>query len=218
MTGKNELGLSANIAINGALVDHYGGLLSFTRHTNEWLDLGLEGAAHYTALSSLADQVRQNLPARADSSTPPKGNKGDEIANVAQMRLAGFALARLAPFYGKFNLASELAVHFQAYGMLAAGAGLFHHESVNLCGSAGTSPCQPGNFLVSDTVHPAGMLGVGFRFYLSQRWSLRTEVRGYLFPDSYREQADLSNPSTYKDDKSYLGVLTTFSLGVSTLF
>ena len=213
MTGRTELGFAAVTSINGALVDHYGGLLTVTHHPNEWFDFGAEVAANYAGLSGLSDQVRSNLPARVAGDL-----KKDEIANVAQLRLFGAAVARLAPFYGKFNLAAELPIHFQAFGLLGGGAGLFHHESVNFCATQGTAACQPGGFLTSDSVKPAGLLGIGFRFYFNDRWSLRTELRAYLFPDTYRMAADITNPANTGADQTYLGVLTTLAVGVSTLF
>src|SRR5436305_1160280 len=132
------------------------------------------------------------------------------------MRFFGGALARLAPFYGKFNLASELGIHFQAYGLLGAGAGMFHHESLNVCASSGTAKCT--EFLKSDAVKPAGMLGAGMRFYFNDKWSLRAEFRAHLFPDSYKTGLDLTQPQSTGTDANYLGILTTLALGVSTLF
>jgi hypothetical protein len=41
-------------------------------------------------------------------------------------------MARVAPIYGKLNLAGELPVHFQAFLTFGAGAALLRHESVNL--------------------------------------------------------------------------------------
>src|SRR5205085_10868798 len=105
-------------------------------------DWGGGTSANATALSGLAGQVREKLPQRASYASTP--NPGSEMRNAAQLRGAGQAVARVAPFYGKFNLASEVRVHFQAYGLLGAGAGLFHHESVNICGVAGPAPCASG--------------------------------------------------------------------------
>ena len=216
MSNRWEVGFGLATAINGALVDHYGGLFSVTHHPNEWFDWGGELSGNYTQLTSLASQVREKLPLRADSTTHA-GLKGDEIANAAQLRAAGMLVARLAPFYGKFNFASELSVHFQAYGLLGAGGGLFHHESVNLCGQAGQGTCAGGAFLTSDDARPAGQLGLGFRFYFGNTWSFRTELRGMLFKDSYREGADLTQPNS-GTDHGYLGVITLFTAGLSVLF
>jgi outer membrane beta-barrel protein len=218
MTGRWELGLNLTTAFNAALVDHYGAQLGLSHHPNEWFDWGAEIAANYTRVSGLADQVRATLPTgyRADQNTHAP-NRGDEMANVAQMRLAGLGVARLAPFYGKFNLASEVRVHFQAYGLLGAGAGLFHHESVNICGSGGETACRPDQFLTSDAVRPTGAVGAGLRFYVNERFSLRAEMRAFLFPDTYRQGALLTTPSS-GTDKTYLGVLTVFGAGISTVF
>jgi outer membrane beta-barrel protein len=217
MTGRLELGFSAATAFNGALVDHYGASLELTHHSNEWLDFGGELLGNYAALSGLADQVRDKLPARGDSTTH-KGNINDEIANTAQLRAGALGLIRLAPFYGKFNLASEASIHFQAYGSLGLGAGLFHHESVNLCATSnsGSGAC-PNGYLTSDALRPMGTVAAGLRFYLGERWSIRSELRVNLFPDTVREGADLTVPSS-GTDRTYIGVLTMFALGISRLF
>jgi outer membrane beta-barrel protein len=216
MTGRWELGLAFDVATNTALVDQLGGVLGVSYHPNESLDVGLEFLGHKTALSQLALNVRGDLcGGRAASGCRPKSPLKDEFANDNQLRLAGFANARWAPIYGKFNLASELSVHFQAFLLGGAGAGQVHRESINLCADSGSSPCQ--NFQSRDQVRPAGQLGAGFRFYLGQRFSLRSEVRAYLFPSSYKERNDLTDPGSGKDN-TYLAGIFTFNAGFSVLF
>src|SRR5216110_793101 len=155
MTGRFEVGLLFSTALNTALVDHYGGLVSLTWHPNEWLDFGAEGLFHFTRLSSLADNIRENLLARTPSSNhctaaPYPGCK-DELANDNQLRAGGFGVARLSPIYGKFNLASEVKVHFQAFALGGAGVASIHRESVNLCETPGTSTCAGNDFVKNDT-------------------------------------------------------------------
>ena len=140
---------------------------------------------------------------------------GDEFRNDNQLRGGAFAVARVAPIYGKFNLASELRVHFQAYLLAGAGAARIHRESVNLCADPGTGVCQ--SYQQSDSVDPVGILGAGFRFYFNQRWSLRTEVRSHLFRSSYKTANDLTQPST-GSLRHYLANVATFGAGVSFLF
>lgn len=211
MTGRWEVGLAGTAALNTSLVDQFGGLLSVGYHPNEWLDLGFDGLGDFTRLSSLTDEIRSHL--RARSKDRPK----DEFANASQLRAAGFGSARLAPLYGKLNIASELSVHFQAYAVLGAGAGFVHHESVNLCAQAGTTACPDGSFQTSDAVKPMGEVGGGFRFYLSQSWSLRTEVRAFLFADTYKEANDLTNPAS-GTPRTYLGTIVMVLAGVSRTF
>lgn len=211
MTGRWELGLAGTLAANTALVDQYGALLSVGYHPNEWLDLGADALGDFSRLSGLSHAIRAQLPARARSTFK------DEFANAGQLRGAAFGVARLAPIYGKLNLASELSFHFQAYLLGGAGAGYLHHESVNLCAEAGTAPCPDGQFQSSDAVKPMGELGAGFRFYLGDRSSLRTEVRSLLFPDSYRQQSDVTIPSS-GSDHGYLGLIVLFVAGVSVIF
>ena len=216
MTGRWEVGLAFDVAMNTALVDQIGGVLGVSYHPNESLDLGLEAVGHKTALSQLAQNVRVDLcGGRPAASCRPKTPLKDEFANDNQLRAAGFANARWAPIYGKFNLAGELSVHFQAFVLGGVGAGQVHRESVNLCADAGSSTCQ--TFQTRDQTRLAGQLGAGFRFYLGQKVSLRSEVRAYLFPSSYKEGNDLTDPSS-GTDKTYLAGIFTFNAGLSILF
>ena len=223
MTGKWEAGLLFDVALNTALVNQLGGVVGVTYHPNEWLDLGLEGLFNYTALSSLvldpATGVRANLRTRTASpnrcaALPSPGCK-DEFANDNQLRAGGFGVARLSPIYGKFDLASEIKVHFQAFVLGGAGLASVHRESVNLCADPGTSTCQ--NYQQAKAVKPVGQVGAGFRFYLGQRWSLTTEVRGYFFSSSYKEANDLTVPST-GNPRSYIAGIAILDAGLSYLF
>ena len=213
MSGKWEASLFFGIALNTALVNQLGGLAAVTYHPNEWLDVGLEGLFNKTALSSLALNVRAKL--RTRTRTPPK----DEFANDNQLRAGGFGVVRLSPIYGKFNLASEVKVHFQAFLLGGAGLASVHRESVNLCADAATTSPAPActNFQQSDSTRFVGDVGGGFRFYFGQRWSLTTEVRGYFFPSSYREANDLTQPGSGRP-KSYIAGIATFDAGLSLLF
>ena len=89
MTGKTELALRGQLSLNTALVDHYGGMLSVSYHPNEWFDIGADVFGNYTGLSSLATQIREKLPLRADPRSG-KSYSGDEIANAGQLRAGGF--------------------------------------------------------------------------------------------------------------------------------
>jgi len=211
MTGRMEVGAAFDISMNTALVDQFGALVTATYHPNEWLDFGPEVVFHRTRLSTLARNVRVDL--RARTSIPPR----DEFANDNQLRFAGFLAARLAPIYGKFNLASELSVHFQAFLLAGAGVGAVHRESINLCQDPGTDVCNADRYQASDAVKGIGEVGGGFRFYFGQHWSLRTEVRAYLFPSSYKTGNDLTQPSS-GNAHSYLAGIVTIAFGLSLLF
>ena len=219
MSGKWEAGVLFDIALNTALVDQLGGVVAVTYHPNEWLDVGVEGLFHHTALSSLALNVRADLRARTPSSNhcsaaPYPGCK-DEFANDNQLRAGAFGVVRLSPIYGKLDLASEVKIHFQAFVLGGAGMASVHRESVNLCADPGTSTCV--NFQQEDALKPVGQVGGGFRFYFGQKWSLATEVRGYFFSSSYKEANDLTVPST-GTPRSYVAGIATFDAGLSYLF
>jgi outer membrane beta-barrel protein len=216
LTGRVEAVAMFDVALNTALVDQLGGVVGLAYHPNEWLDVGAEGLFNHTALSSLALNVRAYLRARS-----PTAEHKDEFANDNQLRTGGFAVARLAPIYGKFNLASEVKVHFQAYLLGGGGVGSIHRESVNLCAVAGVDPAGTHNqcpaFQSSDSLKGVGLVGGGFRFYFGHTWSLRTEVRGYLFPSSYRADNDLTQPSS-GTVSNYLAAIATFDAGLSIVF
>jgi outer membrane beta-barrel protein len=209
MTRRWEAGASFGIALNTALVDQLGATLSVAYHPNEWLDVAGEGLFNRTGLSTLAHNVRADMRPRSE------GQTGDEFRNDNQLRAGAFAVARVAPIYGKFNLASELRVHFQAFLLGGGGVAQIHRESVNLCADPGTGVCQ--SYQQSDSVGPVGILGGGFRFYFNQRWSLRTEVRAHLFRSSYKTANDLTQPST-GSVRHYLANVATFGTGISFLF
>jgi outer membrane beta-barrel protein len=209
MTGRWEAGASFAIALNNALIDQVGGVVSLSYHPNEWLDLGAEALLNHTGLSALAYNVRQGQRPRTD------GQTSDEFRNDNQLRLGGFAVARVAPIYGKLNLASELRVHFQAFLLGGAGVAQVHRESINLCANEGTGVCQ--SFQQSDALTGMGIAGAGLRFYFNQRWSLLSEVRGYFFGSSYKRGNDLTQPSSGAPSH-YIAAIATFTGGMSFLF
>jgi outer membrane beta-barrel protein len=214
MTSRWEVGLSAGTAINTALVSASGLILDLSYHPNEWFDFGGEILANLTGLSQLSQNIRFDLCRTAANCRSATQHK-DELSNDNQLRYGAFAVGRLAPIYGKFNLAAELPVHFQAYLLGGAGGALVHRESVNLCAEGGSAACTA--YQSTDAFKPAGEFGGGFRFYLGQRWSLRTEVRAYLFRSSYKKDNDLTVPSSGAP-QGYLALVATVAGGVSFLF
>jgi outer membrane beta-barrel protein len=216
MSNRWELGLRLQTAINTPLVTHYGGILDFTYHPNESFDVGLEGFGNYTALSNLSDVIREKLGTRSSSA------HHDELANADQMRFGALAIARIAPIYGKINLASEVKIHFQTYLLAGVGAAAFHHESVNVCAASGTGICPEDQFEQSDFFTVVGEVGGGFRFYFSNDWSMSTEVRAFLFPTQYKANNDLTDPQDSQPgtgvETSYLGTIVTFSIGLERMF
>ncbi len=211
-----EVGVAFATALNTSLVDQYGGLLSISYHPNEWADVGVDVLANRTSFSSLSGQIRDKLPSRTNPGTG-QPNTGDEIEGADQMRGGALVMARIAPIYGKLNLAAELPVHFQAFLLAGAGAAVFKHESVNLCASPGDGACAPGDYQTASSLKPIGEAGGGIRFYLGQRWSLRTEVRAFFHPATVLRGADLTQPGTGTSAR-YLGFVTTLGLGASVLF
>jgi outer membrane beta-barrel protein len=214
MSSRWEAGLTLGTALNASLVDHYGGLLSVTYHPNEWADFGVELGANYTRVSGLGQEVRGQLPPRANPRTGTP-NFGDDVRGADQMKGLLLAVGRVAPIYGKINPFGEASVHFQAYALAGAGVGMFRHDSLDLCSAPGSAPCE--SFASESSTRPVGELGAGVRFYLSRTVSLRTELRAFFHPATVVRGADLTTPGTGSTDR-YLGVLTVLGVGASALF
>ena len=217
LTGRWETALLLGRGLNGALVDHTGFVLEAAYHPNEWLDLGLGVLANSTGLTTLADQIRTRLPPRTVSGSGSPGAIGADFTGEGQLRTGALVQARLSPIYGKLNLASELAVHFQAFVLVGAGAGSVRHESVNLCADAGPSACQPGRYQTENAVRLLGEAGLGLRFFLGQHASLETELRAYVHPDRVKENVDLTNPAS-GTTRTVLAVLPSLLAGVSVVY
>ena len=214
MSSRWEAGLTLGTALNASLVDHYGGLLSVTYHPNEWADFGVELGANYTRVSALGQEVRSQLPPRANPRTGT-ANSGDDVRGADQMKGALLAMGRVAPIYGKINPFGEASVHFQAYALAGAGVGMFRHDSMDLYAAPGTAACD--SFASESYTRPVGELGAGMRFYLSRTISLRTELRAFFHPATVVRGADLTQPGTGSTER-YLGVLTVLGVGASALF
>jgi outer membrane beta-barrel protein len=211
MTGLWEVGGRLVTALNPAYVQHTGGMLSITYHPNESVDLGVDLLGNLARVSDLASRIRENLP----TSTALAQWK-NELANAEQVRWGAFAVVRVAPVYGKLSLASEVALHLQAYLLAGAGVGGIHKESINLC-AASTGNCQSGPFLTTDAVKPMGELGGGLRLYLGEKWSLLVELRELLYPTSLQVLTDPA-VATSAVSKSGLGNLAELSLGLAGTF
>ena len=214
MSNRWEAGLTLGTALNASLVDHYGGLFSLTYHPNEWADFGVELGANYTRVSGLGQEVRSQLPPRANPRTGTP-NFGDDVRGADQMRGALLAMGRIAPIYGKINPFGEASLHFQVYALAGAGVGMFRHDSMDLCASPGIGACD--SFASESSTRPVGELGAGMRFYLSRSITLRTELRAFFHPATVVRGADLTQPGTGSSDR-YLGVLTVLGVGASALF
>ena len=130
---------------------------------------------------------------------------------LGQIQPFGFGFARL-------DLQTAIVDHIDDQAMAFA-----HDVEVNLtAGDAhfaeadSTQPVGQNGPQSDDAVKGIGEVGGGFRFYFGQRWSLRTEVRAYLFPSSYKTGNDLTQPSS-GNAHSYLAGIVTFAGGLSVL-
>lgn len=216
LTGRWETSLLLATSVGSALTDQTGLVLQQRYHPNEWLDIGVDALLQRTSLSGLVDQIRARLPPRVDPATSAP-NVASELSRGSQLRSGALAAARLAPIYGKLDLAGEVAVHFQAFLLAGVGIGAVHHESVNLCAVAGSAPCQPGQYQTWDALKPLFDAGLGMRFWASDHVTFELQLRAHAYPDSYKEQNDLTDPASGVR-RNYLAVLTTAGAGLSVLY
>ena len=81
-----------------------------------------------------------------------------------------------APFYGKISILGEGIMHFDTY--ITAGGGVF--------GTDGAGEGGLGH-------HPAGNIGLGIRYFMTDWLIARAEIRDYLFVDTRNNTSDVQN-------------------------
>jgi outer membrane beta-barrel protein len=181
-------------SINNILTQHEGGAFSVERNFGEYFGLELLLGGGYGGLTDLSSQLRLTPEAFNHTSTTDLANAG-AINAYAQFG------ARVTPFYGKFNLAGELPVHFDFF--LAAGVGFAYvtYNSILGCNEdivtqSGVGTCPNNNF--HSEAHPtfAFNAGGGMRLFINQLWTIRFEIRDMIFPDRYYTNENLLETQT----------------------
>lgn len=187
LDGKSDLGVFGAFSMKNKLTEHFGGGFTYDYQLNEYLalDLMLEGG--FGGLTNLASNIR---------ATARLSGTGDDLADAGALLATGQAGLRFTPIYGKMNLSSELAVHFNFYFNGGAGAALVQFNSILTCKTnLGSSTKCPGDAFRTDTLpRPAFNVGGGLRFWIDDLLSARVEVRDIIFTDHFYEQVNLKTP------------------------
>lgn len=215
VAGRWEIGGNVGIAILSRLTDHYNLNLSGAYNFTDWLGIELRAGYAISAHTSLAKQIQSDFYSTNSQS------KASDLSDAWMMKANAIVGLRFQPIYGKINLMAELPVHFQLYGWLGGGAGMFSHESITNCpggltqSANGVKPksascTDTSAFFSEDKVSPIVSFALGFRFFVpgttsagnvvGQKHSIKLEVRDWSFLDSYyvnvdRVQTSAANPT-----------------------
>lgn len=216
-----ELGGNVGVSILSRLTDHYNLNLSAAYNLTDWLGLELRGGYAISRHTSLADQIQIDF---AGNSSIAKANDLSDLWELTANAVVG---VRFQPIYGKINLMSELPVHFQLYGWIGGGFGLFKRQSLVICTQrVNTKEC--GAYFEESSAGPLVSIAMGFRFWPVETWknhSFKVEVRDYSYLDSYyidvvRDQVTVGNPTAGGKLNPAAGVtnLVQIDLGYAFIF
>jgi outer membrane beta-barrel protein len=188
MQSKFELAPSVGFGLAPHLINHVNFALGAAYNLTDAWAAELRASYALSGHTATADQVGQNFlqldPARRLRLT-------DDLSGLWEMKGSGLLGIRWAPIYGKLSLFSELPVHFQGYLWAGGGVGRLHRESVVYCrqvSSRDSGACA--DWLKEDATRAVASAAAGFRFFTSQRGSIRVELRDYIFRDSYLTSVD----------------------------
>lgn len=239
--GTHELSISLGISINNKLNEHIGIVVNYAYNLNEWL--ALEGVAAISpgkcdaanpSSCNTAFGKRSNLA--KDVITGALGRwaddiKSDEFSDNAILRYSGQAGIRFEPIYGKLSLASELALHFRAWGSLGAGVAIVEDRSLVYCEEFAAGKCNAYRDrgtagLVEGELGATRLAfnaGLGIRFFFAPWFSFRIEMRDFMFQDSLLKeinpkQVKANNRSGKPEAAPGLTHVAYFTFGAAFLF
>jgi outer membrane beta-barrel protein len=228
VAGRWELGGNFGLALVSRLTDHYNLNISGAYNFNEWLAVEARAGYAISLHSSLASQVQK------DFYTNTSVSKANDMSDLWEMKVNGIVGVRFQPIYGKINLLAEVPLHFQIYGWLGGGAGLFGRESLVIC-PVKTNSKECGEYFTESKVSPIVSIALGFRFFLpgvtssgtvlGQKHAIKLEVRDWSYLDSYyvgvdRAMSSAGNPTAGGMLSPNAGItnLVMFDLGYSFIF
>jgi outer membrane beta-barrel protein len=183
-----EIGLNVGFSVLSQLTDHYVFDINAGFNITDWFAIELLAGYAYAQHTSLADDVQSKFEMNNATSA-------DDLRNLWEMTANGFLGVRFQPIYGKIGLFAEYPLHFQFYASLGAGGGLLTRTSTVICNHV-TSKLSNGkpNFTTCDQFLQEtkgsfiGTAALGMRFFvpvIGNNHSVRFEVRGFLWPDSF---------------------------------
>ncbi len=199
-----EVGAHVGIGLLPRLNEHFNFTASGAYNITEWLAVELRAGYAYSRPTLLAEDLQARfLRSSATQAT--------DLTDNWALKANGLVGLRFQPIYGKMNVLSELPIHFQFSLSLGAGAGFLEKQSIVLCPNRQGNGCS--GFLKSTRIAPVFGGAFGFRFWipgLSDRHSLRLEVRDISFVDTYIEGATRAEVSA--DNPTGNGTLKTGGL------
>jgi outer membrane beta-barrel protein len=214
-----ELGANVGLTFLTRLTDHYTLNAAAAFNVLEWLAVEARVGYAISLHTSLANQIA------SDFLTTTSITKVNDLADLWEMNAHAIAGLRFQPIYGKINVVSELAIHFQVYAWLGAGAAMFKRESLLLCTAKSGSGCS--NYYTQNKIGPVVSLALGFRFFIptTTHHSVHVEFRDWSFLDSYylnvdRATVTSSNPTSQGALAPNAGItnLTQWDIGYSYIF
>ena len=227
MAERFDVGLLGGMSLSDRLVKHSGGAVALDYNFNDAFALEVFGGGGASTLVNLVNQDNGIRDLGWKKSTIDKDLEGSGKP-VWTAQLGG----RYTPLYGKFNLASELSVHFHFYVMAGLGMTQVAFEPVLTAkvtkrNSKGDPTARTPLDSTAGPV-PSGNLGLGLRVWLNQLFSLRFEVRQLMFQDQYytlsaddkkaeRSLSDITKDVT-PEVQSALGNMTLFYAGIGMTF
>ncbi|MEW5737702.1 MAG: outer membrane beta-barrel domain-containing protein [Myxococcota bacterium] len=228
VAGRWEVGGNVGIAMLSRLTDHYNLNVSGAYNFTDWLGLELRTGYAISMHTSLARQIQDDFYTNTSIST------ANDLSDLWEMKFNGILGLRFQPIYGKINLMAEVPIHFQLYGWVGGGVGMFFRESLVICPNK-TSASECGGYFTEEKISPLVSLALGFRFFIpgvtssgnvvGQRHSIKLEVRDWSFLDSYyvgvsRAQSNPGNPTAGGMQSPNAGItnLVMIDLGYAFLF
>jgi outer membrane beta-barrel protein len=118
----------------------------------------------------------------------PNGQNGVQPTKLEWIRYFGSSSLLLKPAYGKFSLGNKYVVHVEGYLALGPAVGAFAPRDYMVFGFTG---------------------GGGLRFFLSEHWSVRVDLRDVTLFNGDAKNGAVGKPTS----ELYLGLAIALTLG-----
>jgi outer membrane beta-barrel protein len=179
-----EIGADVSFQLVPRLIDVANFTLSVAYNPFEWLGVELRAGYAYSASTQLAQDIRTKYQSNSES-------QASDLTDNWALKANAVLGARFQPIYGKVNIVSALAIHFQFYLWAGAGVASLQKESIVLCAEGDRAACS--NYVKSSRVAPVLGTAIGARFWLptaGQRHGIKLEIRSLSFQDTFTVDAE----------------------------
>lgn len=158
--------------------------LGFGYHFNEALAV----SGIFTYAPDLGKNDTSNLVLLLLQEADAKTSDPDFRQPLDKVELSAALGVTWSPFYGKINLFGEVVANFDFWFFLGVGFVLENEWQARLLqpNDAGYNPDRPDFAVdkVGTEAWPAGVLGLGANFFITQTVALRLDGRIFLYPDN----------------------------------